>query len=53
MNCIASSQVVIEGFVSKVGLSAGRSDSDRQFLYLNGRPVDLPKVRVLPCFFCC
>ncbi|CAM9418872.1 unnamed protein product [Hapterophycus canaliculatus] len=29
--------------VSKAGEGVGRADNDRQFLYLNGRPVDLPK----------
>lgn len=34
----------IWGMVSKAGAGVGRADNDRQFLYLNGRPVDLPKV---------
>lgn len=34
----------IWGMVSKAGEGVGRSDNDRQFLYLNGRPVDMPKV---------
>lgn len=34
----------IWGMVSKAGEGVGRADNDRQFLYLNGRPVDLPKV---------
>lgn len=34
----------IWGMVSKAGVGVGRADNDRQFLYLNGRPVDLPKV---------
>ena len=34
----------IVGYVSKVGLGVGRSDNDRQFVFCNGRPVDLPKV---------
>ncbi|CAN0514066.1 unnamed protein product, partial [Ectocarpus sp. 8 AP-2014] len=33
----------IWGMVSKAGVGVGRADNDRQFLYLNGRPVDLPK----------
>ncbi|CAM9152807.1 unnamed protein product [Pylaiella littoralis] len=33
----------IWGMVSKAGEGVGRADNDRQFLYLNGRPVDLPK----------
>ena len=32
----------VEGLVSKAGAGVGRSDNDRQFFYLNGRPVDLP-----------
>lgn len=32
----------MEGLVSKAGAGVGRSDNDRQFFYLNGRPVDLP-----------
>ncbi|KAF0689025.1 Aste57867_19480 [Aphanomyces stellatus] len=31
----------IIGFVSKVGAGVGRSDNDRQFFFVNGRPVDL------------
>ena len=34
----------VVGFVSKVGAGVGRSDNDRQFFFINGRPVDLPKV---------
>ncbi|GMF31767.1 unnamed protein product [Phytophthora fragariaefolia] len=34
----------VEGFVSKVGAGVGRSDNDRQFFFINGRPFDLPKV---------
>lgn len=33
----------ISGLVSKVGLGVGRSDNDRQFTFVNGRPVDLPR----------
>lgn len=35
--------VSINGFVSKPGIGVGRSDNDRQFIFCNGRPVDLPK----------
>eukprot|EP01084_Bolivina_argentea_P124907 221362_1 len=40
---------LIEGMISKAGTAgSGRSDNSRQFLYVNGRPVDLPSVtRVL------
>ncbi|XP_021775367.1 DNA mismatch repair protein PMS1-like isoform X1 [Chenopodium quinoa] len=34
----------VEGFVSKSGYGSGRNMGDRQFLYVNGRPVDMPKV---------
>lgn len=35
----------VVGYVSKVGAGVGRSDNDRQFFFINGRPFDLPKVR--------
>ena len=34
----------IWGMVSRAGEGVGRADNDRQFVYINGRPVDLPKV---------
>ncbi len=34
----------VRGFISKVGVGVGRSDNDRQFVFCNGRPVDMPKV---------
>lgn len=36
-------EFAIEGFVSKAGHGVGRSDSDRQYFYVNGRPVHIPK----------
>lgn len=36
----------VVGYVSKVGAGVGRSDNDRQFFFINGRPFDLPKVRL-------
>ena len=33
----------ITGYVSKAGVGVGRSDNDRQFTFINGRPVDLSK----------
>jgi len=35
--------VPIQGYVSKVGLGVGRSDNERQFLFLNKRPIDFGK----------
>ena len=34
----------VSGYISKAGVGVGRSDNDRQFIFCNGRPVDLPKV---------
>lgn len=31
------------GWVSKATAGSGRAAGDRQFFYINGRPVDLPK----------
>ena len=36
----------VVGYISKVGAGVGRSDNDRQFFFINGRPFDLPKVRI-------
>ena len=33
----------INGYISRVGVGVGRADNDRQFVFCNGRPVDLPK----------
>ncbi|PSC67581.1 DNA mismatch repair PMS1 isoform X3 [Micractinium conductrix] len=35
--------ITIAGWVSKAAAASGRSSGDRQFFFLNGRPVDLPK----------
>ena len=35
---------ILQGFVSKPSPGTGRSSGDRQFFYVNGRPVDLPKM---------
>ncbi|KAK1278172.1 DNA mismatch repair protein PMS1 [Acorus gramineus] len=37
----------VEGFLSKPGFGCGRNMGDRQFFYINGRPVDMPKVSKL------
>ena len=34
----------IHGFVSRAGTGVGRANNEKQFLYLNGRPVDIPRV---------
>lgn len=36
-------EVKISGFVSKARAGIGRSSTDRQFFFVNGRPVDLKK----------
>lgn len=40
-----SNHMRIEGLISKA--SQGRSVAERQFFYINGRPVDLPKISKL------
>lgn len=37
----------LDGFVSKPGYGSGRNLGDRQFFFVNGRPVDMPKVSKL------
>ncbi|XP_022684296.1 DNA mismatch repair protein PMS1 [Setaria italica] len=37
----------VEGFLSKPGPGTGRNSGDRQFFYVNSRPVDMPKVTKL------
>ncbi|GMH30855.1 hypothetical protein Nepgr_032698 [Nepenthes gracilis] len=37
----------VEGFISKSGYGSGRNTGDRQFVFVNGRPVDMPKVNKL------
>lgn len=39
-----SDDCLVEGFVSKSGNGSGRNLGDRQFFFVNGRPVDMPKV---------
>lgn len=44
-NCtVEESGFSLSGYVSKLELGCGRASSDRKFLYINTRPVDLPKV---------
>ncbi|MCO5570235.1 hypothetical protein L7F22_023954 [Adiantum nelumboides] len=44
VDLLVGSDCRIEGFVSKPGSGSGRPSGDRQFLYINSRPVELPKV---------
>ncbi|XWS46674.1 hypothetical protein CRYUN_Cryun14cG0088000 [Craigia yunnanensis] len=37
----------VEGFLSKSGQGSGRNLGDRQYFFVNGRPVDMPKVSKL------
>lgn len=37
----------IDGFISKSGNGSGRNSGDRQFFFVNGRPVDMPKISKL------
>ncbi|KAG9443779.1 hypothetical protein H6P81_015119 [Aristolochia fimbriata] len=37
----------VEGFLSRPGNGSGRNSGDRQFFYVNGRPVDMPKISKL------
>ncbi|XP_045830997.1 DNA mismatch repair protein PMS1 [Trifolium pratense] len=41
--CISES-CKVEGFLSKPGLGNGRNLGDRQYFFINGRPVDMPKI---------
>ncbi|KAK7344434.1 hypothetical protein VNO77_14031 [Canavalia gladiata] len=43
MLCISDS-CKVEGFLSKSGQGNGRNLGDRQYFFVNGRPVDMPKV---------
>ncbi|XP_043708080.1 DNA mismatch repair protein PMS1 [Telopea speciosissima] len=42
-----SESCMIEGFLSKPDHGSGRNLGDRQFFFVNGRPVDMPKVSKL------
>ncbi|KAK4273206.1 hypothetical protein QN277_021652 [Acacia crassicarpa] len=44
--CISDS-CKVEGFLSKPGQGSGRNLGDRQYFFVNGRPVDMPKVSKL------
>ncbi|RDB21677.1 Mismatch repair endonuclease PMS2 [Hypsizygus marmoreus] len=37
--------VTVKGLISKFTVGAGRTGTDRQFFYVNGRPCNLPKIQ--------
>lgn len=44
MSICISDSCKVHGFLSKSGYGSGRNLGDRQFFFVNGRPVDMPKV---------
>ncbi|XP_078429762.1 DNA mismatch repair protein isoform X4 [Wolffia australiana] len=44
LHLTVSEGITVEGFLSKPLQGTGRNLGDRQFYYVNGRPVDMPKV---------
>uniref|UniRef100_A0A0D3F722 DNA mismatch repair protein S5 domain-containing protein n=1 Tax=Oryza barthii TaxID=65489 RepID=A0A0D3F722_9ORYZ len=46
-NVTISEGCQVDGFLSKPGPGSGRNSGDKQFFYVNGRPVDMPKVSKL------
>jgi DNA mismatch repair ATPase MutL len=36
--------ITVRGLVSRPSPFCGRSDTDRQFLYINGKPIDVPRL---------
>lgn len=44
-NMAATTHVRVTGLISKFAVSCGRQGSDRQYLFVNGRPCNLPKVQ--------
>jgi DNA mismatch repair ATPase MutL len=45
--------VVVKGLISKFSIGGGRTGTDRQFFYVNGRPCNLTKVCiVLNIYYC-
>uniref|UniRef100_A0A2N9EC26 Sm domain-containing protein n=1 Tax=Fagus sylvatica TaxID=28930 RepID=A0A2N9EC26_FAGSY len=44
MNICISDSCKVDGFLSRSGQGSGRNLGDRQFFFVNGRPVDMPKV---------
>lgn len=44
MSLCISESCKVDGFLSKPGLGNGRNLGDRQYFFVNGRPVDMPKI---------
>jgi hypothetical protein len=44
INVTVGNDCRIEAFISKPGSGSGRASGDRQFYYVNNRPVELPRV---------
>lgn len=42
-----SDSCTVEGFLSKSGQGCGRNLGDRQYIFVNSRPVDMPKINKL------
>ncbi|CAI9264223.1 unnamed protein product [Lactuca saligna] len=47
MSLVISDSCKVDGFLSKSGNGSGRNIGDRQYFFINGRPVDMPKVTKL------
>ncbi|GKE15428.1 DNA mismatch repair protein, partial [Tanacetum coccineum] len=47
VNLFISDTCQVDGFLSKSGYGSGRNIGDRQYYFVNGRPVDMPKVSKL------
>ncbi|XP_021637077.2 DNA mismatch repair protein PMS1 isoform X1 [Hevea brasiliensis] len=44
VNICISDDCMVDGFLSRPGQGSGRNLGDRQYYFVNGRPVDMPKV---------
>ncbi|KAF7119270.1 hypothetical protein RHSIM_Rhsim13G0011500 [Rhododendron simsii] len=47
VNICVSDSCKVDGYLSRSGNGSGRNLGDRQFFFVNGRPVDMPKVSKL------
>lgn len=43
INLLVGNECRVEGFLSRPSAGCGRSSRDRQFFFINGRPVDMPR----------